>query len=176
MNRIKTCVGGTRIALLALAVIFIGAGIAQATAATTIGTDITTTGALTVSGLSSLGQATSTMFSAYKAYFGGTATSTFAADGSLTLKGSLTGKSGDIITNTVASTTVISGNLTIGDGTAINPGLTITNAANATSTLSVGCIQATATSSATKIKIVFSTLGATTTFAGTAYWNYGTCP
>lgn len=45
-----------------------------------------------------------------------------------------------------------------------------------TTTVSVGCIQATATSSATNIKLVFSPLGATSTFAGTAYWSYGTCP
>lgn len=46
----------------------------------------------------------------------------------------------------------------------------------ATSTLQVGCIQALASSSATTIKLVFSTLGATSTFPGTAYWQYGTCP
>ena len=39
-----------------------------------------------------------------------------------------------------------------------------------------GCYQATATSSATQIKLVFAAAGATSTYAGTAYWQYGTCP
>lgn len=42
-----------------------------------------------------------------------------------------------------------------------------------------GCIQLTATSSpsaATPIKLVLSGLGATSTFNGTAYWQFGTCP
>lgn len=39
----------------------------------------------------------------------------------------------------------------------------------------VGCIQTTATSTATPVKIVFSALGATSTFNGTAYWQYGSC-
>ncbi|TCU78857.1 hypothetical protein EDE08_101639 [Bradyrhizobium sp. R2.2-H] len=48
---------------------------------------------------------------------------------------------------------------------------------SATSTISgVGCISAFATSSATPVKLVLSTLGATSTFKGTAYWSYGTCP
>lgn len=46
----------------------------------------------------------------------------------------------------------------------------------ATSSLSIGKIQTTATSSATVICLVPSTAGATSTFAGTVYWKYGTCP
>lgn len=46
-----------------------------------------------------------------------------------------------------------------------------------TSTLSgLGCMQMFATSSATAVKLVLSTAGATSTFKGTAYWTYGTCP
>jgi hypothetical protein len=46
-----------------------------------------------------------------------------------------------------------------------------------TSTLSgLGCMQMFATSSATAVKLVLSAAGATSTFKGTAYWTYGTCP
>lgn len=38
-----------------------------------------------------------------------------------------------------------------------------------------GCYETNATSTATKIKLLFSTLGATSTFSGTVYWAYGTC-
>lgn len=53
--------------------------------------------------------------------------------------------------------------------------LAITNP-SATSTIAAGCLQLNATSSATNVKLVLSTLGATSTFKGTAYWTYGTCP
>lgn len=46
----------------------------------------------------------------------------------------------------------------------------------ATTSLTVGCVQGNATSTATPVKQVFSPLGATSTFAGTTYWVYGTCP
>lgn len=52
----------------------------------------------------------------------------------------------------------------------------VTISDTSTSTLAVGCIQANATSSATTVKLVLSTLGATSSFSGTAYWQYGTCP
>jgi hypothetical protein len=161
----------TRTIILALAVIVGSAAVAQA--ATTITTDIstanlTTTAALVVGTTAAVGTSAtvgSTLSVTGLASFLGGATTT-----------SLTLLSGDKITNAVASTTKISGNLTVGDGTAVTPALIVTNTANATSSISVGCIQATATSSATKVKIVFSALGATSTFAGTAYWSYGTCP
>lgn len=78
-----------------------------------------------------------------------------------------------------------SGNTTNFDAVTLDNGnLTLTNGSvsiavptTGTSTVgTVGCLQANATSSATKIKVVFSPLGATSTFAGTAYWSYGTCP
>ena len=53
--------------------------------------------------------------------------------------------------------------------------LSITNP-SATSTIAAGCMQLNATSSATSVKLVLSTKGATSTFSGTAYWSYGTCP
>jgi hypothetical protein len=46
----------------------------------------------------------------------------------------------------------------------------------ATSSILVGCIQTTATSTATPVKLEFVTTGATSTYAGTAFWGYGKCP
>ncbi len=100
MNSIKTYLNGlgraTRTTILALAVVFVSAGIAQA--ATTISTNISTGGTLGVTGLSSLGSASSTQFSANTAYFGQTATSTFSSTGALTLLGGLSGTSGTFST------------------------------------------------------------------------------
>lgn len=71
------------------------------------------------------------------------------------------------------------------DGAAIfNSSITQTSTNSATSTLKVGCIQTTATSTATPIKLVIGTNGATSTFAGppgtlsagSVAWAYGTCP
>ena len=102
MNRITSFLNSlgrsTRVLVLALAVTVAGAGIAQATS-TTIDTNVSTTnlvasGTLGVTGLSSLGKATSTMLSAHSAYFGGIgsgATSTFSTSGALALGGALTG-------------------------------------------------------------------------------------
>lgn len=100
MNSIKTYLNNlgraTRTALLALAVVFVSAGIAQA--ATTISTNVSTggtlsvTGASTLTGLTSMIQASSTRLSVFDtAYFGGSATSTFSSAGALSLAGALTG-------------------------------------------------------------------------------------
>lgn len=111
MNSIKTYLNslgrGVRVFVLSLAVIFVGAGIAQA--ATTISTSILTNGTLKATGVTTLG---------------GTASTTVAVDGTLTtpsgtvalfLGGASTTQftllSGDTIKNTTASTTVISGAL-----------------------------------------------------------------
>jgi len=68
--------------------------------------------------------------------------------------------------------TLDNGNLTLTNGS-----ISIAVPTSGTSTVgTIGCMQANATSSATKIKVVFSPLGATSTFSGTAYWSYGTCP
>lgn len=56
-----------------------------------------------------------------------------------------------------------------------NGNLTVVNL-TATSTANAGNIQTTATSSATSICLVPSTLGATSSFNGTVYFKYGTCP
>ncbi|MDD3531241.1 MAG: hypothetical protein PHV99_01460 [Candidatus Pacebacteria bacterium] len=157
MNRITTFLNSlgrsARVFVLSLAVVFVGAGIAQA--ATTISTNIATAGTLSVTGLSTLlGGATTTQ---------------------------ITLLSGDQITNAAASTTVVSGNLTVGDATAVTPRLVVTNAANATSTVQAGCVQTTATSSATTIKLIFNNIATSTTIngasvAGYVLWAYGTCP
>src|SRR3989338_2401647 len=114
MNRIKTYLNslgrGVRTVVLALAVIFVSAGIAQA--ATTISTNILTNGTLGVTGVST---------------FGGTASTTISVAGVLTTPSSavalflggasttqFTLLSGDTIKNASASTTVLSGSLTAG--------------------------------------------------------------
>lgn len=202
MNSIKTYLNslgrGVRTTVLALAVVFVSAGIAQA--ATTISTNILTGGTLGVTGLSSLGQASSTMLSANTAYFGATATSTFGSAGQLTLLGALVGTSGsfsttlgvtglttlsggatttqitllagDTIKNSSASTTAISGSVTA------DANLTLGNAQAATSTLTAACVVTTATSSATKIRLMFNTQATTTTLngntvQGVVVWGYG---
>ncbi len=112
MNRIKTYLNGlgrgTRTVILALAVIFVSAGVAQATS---ISTNITTvaltaTGALSVTGLATLsGGATTTQ---------------------------LTLLSGDTIKNTTASTTVLSGTISV--STTTTTGLTASGASTLAST------------------------------------------
>lgn len=66
--------------------------------------------------------------------------------------------------------------ITDGDSTFSGGTVNITTANTATSTVVVGCIQSYATSTATALKQVFVTTGATSTYNGTVYWSYGTCP
>lgn len=111
MSMFGRTIAGAGIAIIALA------GVAQA--ATTISTNISTAGTLGVTGLSSLGQASTTLFSATGiSYFGGTATSTFAADGSLTLIAGLSGTSGTFSTTLgVTGATTLSASTTVGTAT-----------------------------------------------------------
>lgn len=75
-------------------------------AATTIGSNISTDGTASITGLTSLGQASSTRFSVFDtAYFGGTATSTFNSAGNLSVAGTL-GATG---ASTLSSTLTVSG-------------------------------------------------------------------
>ena len=169
MITIKTYVAGlgraTRAVVLGLAVIFVSAGIAQA--ATTLSTSILTNGALDVTGVSTFGGTASTTISvagvlttpasAVALFLGGASTTQFTLN------------AGDTIKNTTASTTSVSGNLTVG-----NNGI-------ATSTVYAGCVQTIATSSATKVKLIFNTVATSTTIngatvAGFVLWAYGTCP
>lgn len=120
MNSIKKYISGlgrtTRVLILAVAVVIAGAGVTQA--ATTISTNISTAGTLGVTGLSSLGQASSTMLSANTAYFGATATSTFSSAGALALVGALTGTSGAFSTTlAVTGATTLTASTTVGTAT-----------------------------------------------------------
>lgn len=65
--------------------------------------------------------------------------------------------------------TLDNGNLTVSKGN-----ISVLN--TSTSTITVGNIQTLATSSATTICIVPSATGATSSFSGTVYFKYGTCP
>ena len=72
--------------------------------------------------------------------------------------------------------TLDDGDLTISDGN-----IRQTTSNSATSTASVGCIQTTATSTATPIRLVPASSGATTTYTGAnafgvMAWQFGTCP
>src|SRR3989344_5947901 len=120
MNSIKTYLNSlgraTRTTILALAVVFISAGIAQA--ATTISTNVSTGGTLSVTGLSSLAFASSTLFSANSAYFGASATSTFSSAGALTLVAALSGTSGSFSTTLGVTGATTLQELTQGGGSA----------------------------------------------------------
>lgn len=84
--------------------------------ATTISTNISTTGTLSVTGLTSMIQASSTRMSVFDtAYFGGSATSTFDSAGNLTLIGDTT--LGDAVTDTVTLNGQLTSDLTSTSGT-----------------------------------------------------------
>lgn len=74
------------------------------------------------------------------------------------------------------TTLLTTGNVTLGDG---GDSVTIATAANATSSLTVGCINYYATSSATAGKLVFvdsATSSINGTAAGLLGFKYGSCP
>lgn len=85
----------------------------------------------------------------------------------------LSGANGDITTGD---------DLTVTDDVTVSGGsMTITTTNSATSTLSLGCIQTTATSTLTPVRFVIGSSGATTTHQGSnsvgvVGWQYGTCP
>lgn len=57
--------------------------------------------------------------------------------------------------------------------------VTVTTSNTATSTLSIGCVQMTATSTATPIHLEYNTQSTTTlngASAGSVAWKYGSCP
>lgn len=175
-------------------------------AATTISTNISTDGTITGN------YASSTVLSVNNtAYFGGTASTTIDVAGNIVGPGTLSITGASTFTGAVtaignsnsgrASTTVFSVNNTAYFGgtatTTIGPAgnitvpsggtVTVTTANTATSTLSVGCIQTYATSTATAIRIEFGVNNmASTTFrtgaasanggGGQVVWVYGTCP
>lgn len=77
------------------------------------GTSGTFSTTLNVTGLTTLGNASSTNFTAYKGFFGTSATSTLGADGSLTLVAGLTGTTGSF-----SSTLGVTGDTTLASTTA----------------------------------------------------------
>ena len=88
-------------------------------AATTINTDISTGGTLTVTGQSTLAQASSTMLSAHTAYFGATASSSFTSAGVLTLE------NGETITNATNNTVEVGATTLKLVGTASTSAITV---------------------------------------------------
>lgn len=100
-------------------------------------------------------------------------TGTSQVDGAFITNGTVT--NGGIVTNNAAVTT--------NGALVLNSSLTVTTTNTATSTTYLGCINTTATSTATKIKMVFTDTGTTTkagpngtTANGFVLWQYGTCP
>ena len=95
-------------ALSVISAVTIGAGLVVAS--TTISTNISTDGTLDVTGKSTMVNSTSTMLSAYSAYFGGSATSSFSSAGALTLITDLTLQNGETISNSTNGTVTIAAN------------------------------------------------------------------
>ncbi len=161
MNRIKTYVNSlgrtSQAIVIGLAVIFVSASIAQA--ATTITTDIST-GALTLTGAltGTSGTLSTTLGVTGLSSFGNASTT-----GNVSVAGALW--VGGNATTTAAGALTLTGPITV------------TNPA-ATSTLTVGCINSTATSTATPIHFIFGIIGTTTvsgTSSGSVQWAYGSC-
>ena len=175
MNSIKTYIStlgrGVRTVILALAVVFVSAGIAQA--ATTISTNVSTGGTLGVTGLSSLGQASTTIFSATGiSYFGGTATSTFSAGGALALIAGLTGTTASFTSTlgVTGSTTLTSASTTWFSAlTKASFGSTATSSFNSAGALTlVGALSGTSGTFSTTLGVTGATTLTASTTVGTA--------
>lgn len=136
MNRITKYLNSlgraTRAIILALAVLLGSAAVVQATTITTsistVGVtasgDATVAGTLGVTGQTTLGNASSTLMTIYKGYFGTSATSTFNADGSLTLVAGLTGTTATLSGALTGTSATLSGTastsaIKVGGGIAI---------------------------------------------------------
>ena len=100
---------------------------------------------------------------------------TLTVDGASTLTGNVTAAG----TLAVTGASTLTGDVTMSGGSGA---LVITTTNAATSTIQVGCIQTTATSTETPVRLVLSSAASSTpTFgAGNAVggvsWQYGTCP
>src|SRR3989338_1013371 len=113
--------------------------VGTAGAATTISTNISTggtlavTGASTLTGLTSMIQASSTRFSVHdNAYFGGTATSTFSSTGALTLKADLTLQNDETISNSTNGTITLTATNLVFVGTASTSAIKVGDEPDAT--------------------------------------------
>lgn len=166
-------------------------------AATTISTNISTGGTLSVVGQSTLGgQASTTRLSVNEtSYFGGSATTTIGIGGNITGGGTLV-VYGQSTLGGQASTTRLSVNETAYfGGTATTTfsktgNITSGTTNSATTTLTIGCIQMYATSTDTAIRLEFgvnhmasttfrtggSTAGQANQSGGQVVWVYGSCP
>ena len=93
-------------------------------------------------------------------------------DGTVVIDGS-----GNVDAPITSSSGTFSGDVSVSGGT-----VTLTTANSATSTAIIGCIQSYATSTATAIRMEFSTTTALATYSGgpvptgVVAWRYGTCP
>ena len=195
----------TRVISVVLAVVF---GVLFVTlvanAVTTISTNIVTdgtlsvTGASTLTGLTSMVQASSTRFSVHdKLYVGGSATTTINSSGDLLVVGSTTlqkftathstttnATTTNGFSTTASSTNLFSASASVGTFTVsgAKTTTTLTTSNSATSTLIVGCVQMYATSTATAVHITFGTAEHSTTTSqgatsnGLVAWLYGACP
>ena len=83
---------------------------------------------------------------------------------------------------TVEGTIAGSGDITVGDDLTVSGGIVdITSANTATSSVTVGCIDGYATSTATAVKFVLGKVGSSATStlyntsSGAVYWAYGSC-
>lgn len=128
MNYLKKFLAGLgqtgRVVVASTFALFLAAGLAQA--ATTISTNVSTGGTLSVTGLSSLAFASSTLLSANSAYFGASATSTFSSAGALTLAGALSGTSGSFSTTLgVTGATTLSSTLAVTGATTLSASTTV---------------------------------------------------
>ena len=108
-------------------------------ASTTISTNVSTggtlsvTGASTLTGLTSMIQASSTRFSVHDtAYFGGTATSTFSSTGALTLKADLTLQNDETISNSTNGTITLTATNLVFVGTASTSAIKVGDEPDAT--------------------------------------------
>lgn len=109
LNTFRKNVGPIAIILSVVASVLLVVGVVQA--ATTVGSNISTDGTVSVTGLTTLGQASTTRISVFDtAYFGGTATSTFSSAGNLSVAGTL-GVTG---ASTLSSTLTVSGLTSLG--------------------------------------------------------------
>lgn len=146
-----------------------------ANAVSTISTNISTDGTLSVTGLTTLTNASSTITSQTGNFMVNGYATTTASNGNIATAGTLT----------VTGASTLTGDVTMSGG---NGALSITTSNTATSTLEVGCLQMYATSTATAIHLTFATAqmattttqggtGDTTgTYGGDVIWRYGACP
>ena len=170
-----------------ISVLFI-TGLVQAV--TTISTNISTDGTLSVGGQSTLGgQASTTRLSINEtAYFGGTATTTFGIDGAGIIGGTFRVDGGLSRFSQASSTRFSVHDMAYFGGTATTTiggargNITTTTTNSATTTLIIGCIQMNATSTDTAIRLVPGANAWATSTTHTAVanglmaWQYGSCP